>query len=104
MERTVAERTEIYARGATMSAESNSLCKSCQSDKGGTFNGEIALHFPGLRGLNKPIVWAFPKVAVCLNCGLAEFVVSEQELQVLATGKRVDGAIVSESQRIKVAR
>ena len=59
-------------------------CKRCASDRQGSFNGEIALHFPGLQGLNKPIVWIFPKLVVCLRCGLAEFTVPEGELLVLA--------------------
>jgi hypothetical protein len=58
-------------------------CKRCASDRQGSFNGEIALHFPGLEGLDKPIVWVFPKVVVCLRCGLAEFIVPEGELVVL---------------------
>jgi hypothetical protein len=59
-------------------------CKRCASDRQGSFNGEIALHVPGLQGLDKPIVWVFPKLVVCLRCGLAEFTVPEGELLVLA--------------------
>jgi hypothetical protein len=59
-------------------------CKSCQSGNRGKFGGEIALHFPGLKGLDKPIVWVFPKVVVCLDCGFAEFSIPETELRVLA--------------------
>jgi hypothetical protein len=40
-------------------------------------------HFPGTEGLNKPTVWLFPEVVVCLDCGLAEFTVPEQELSAL---------------------
>ena len=58
------------------------------------FDGEIAIHFRGLEGLDKPIVWAFPKIKVCLNCGLSEFVVPDRELQVLVHGKPVEGAMV----------
>ena len=54
----------------------------------------MALHFPGLDGLNKPIVWVFPKISVCLDCGLAEFIVPEKELEVLRTGAPVEGAVV----------
>jgi hypothetical protein len=32
-------------------------CRVCKSDSGKTFNGEVAIHFPGLEGLDKPIVW-----------------------------------------------
>ena len=50
-------------------------CKACGSDTLSTFNGEVAIHFPGLEGLKEPIVWVFPKVVVCLSCGLAQFAV-----------------------------
>jgi hypothetical protein len=61
-------------------------CKSCTSDKQSKFTAEIAIHFPGLKGLEKPIVWVFPEVLVCLNCGKAEFAVPESELRALAKG------------------
>jgi hypothetical protein len=56
-------------------------CKSCQSEHQSNLNGEIAIHFPGLSGLNKPIVWVFPKLLVCLDCGFTEFEVPKNELQ-----------------------
>jgi hypothetical protein len=62
------------------------MCKSCESENQVTFNGEIAIHFPGLKGLDKPIVWVFPKLLVCLNCGVTEFVVPETELRGLRKG------------------
>lgn len=78
-----------------MAAEISSFhCSSCQSDTRGTFTGEMAIHFPGLKGLNKPIVWAFPQISVCLDCGLAQFAIPEKELEVLRTGTPVEGAMV----------
>jgi hypothetical protein len=59
-------------------------CKSCGLEKHREFTAEIAIHFPGLNGLEKPIVWLFPNLIVCLNCGNAEFAVPESELRVLA--------------------
>lgn len=59
------------------------VCKQCASEMQ-SFDGEIAIHFPGLDGLNKPIVWVFPKLFVCLRCGFTEFNVPERELHVLA--------------------
>lgn len=56
-------------------------CKSCESEHQSTFNAEVAIHSPGLKGLNKPIVWVFPKLVVCLDCGLTEFVIPETELR-----------------------
>ena len=59
-------------------------CGSCKSNKRSSFGGEVAIHFSGLEGLNNPIVWVFPKLLVCLDCGLTEFRVPESELRVLA--------------------
>jgi hypothetical protein len=58
-------------------------CESCHSENQSNFNGEIAIHFPGLKGLNKPIVWVFPKLLVCMNCGRTVFTIPETELCVL---------------------
>jgi hypothetical protein len=62
------------------------VCKRCASDSQSAFNSEIAVHFGGLEGLDKPIVWMFPKLAVCLDCGFTEFTVPEKELSVLVRG------------------
>ena len=59
-------------------------CKSCGYDKLRKFTGELALHFKGLKDLQKPVVWIYPEVLVCLNCGSGEFVVPESELGELA--------------------
>ena len=77
-----------------MSAQSSSHCRSCQSANKSTFNGEVAIHFSGLEGLDKPIVWVFPKLLVCLNCGFTEFAVPEKELDVLVHDSPADDATV----------
>jgi hypothetical protein len=69
-------------------------CKSCKSENQSNFNGEVAIHFPGLKGLEKPIVWVFPKLLVGLDCGVTEFTIPERELGVIVTGTAVEGAIV----------
>ncbi len=69
-------------------------CKGCGSDRQSVFNGEIAIHFRGLEGLNKSSVFVFPRLAVCLHCGFAEFTVPERELHVLEHGSPVDGAVL----------
>ena len=60
------------------------VCRSCGLEKLSKFVGELAIHFPGLKNLDKPTVWVFPEISVCLNCGDAEFAVPERELFVLA--------------------
>jgi len=59
-------------------------CRACGSDKQAEFTGEIALHFPGTANLDKPHLLVFPQILVCLNCGSAEFIVPESQLQILA--------------------
>jgi hypothetical protein len=73
-------------------------CRSCQSQNLRNLNGEIAIHFPGLKGLDKPIVWVFPKLLVCLDCGVTEFTVPERELSVVVKGAAVEGAVVLEER------
>jgi hypothetical protein len=60
----------------------NSTC-SCSSDNQRTSNREVALHVPGLQGLEKPSLIVFPKVQVCLNCGVAAFVMEDADLKSL---------------------
>ena len=55
----------------------------CASKNVNLFNGEIAIHFPGPAGINEPIVWVFPKLEVCLDCGSANFTVPEEQLNLL---------------------
>jgi hypothetical protein len=61
-------------------------CKSCGADKQSKFIAEIAIHFPGLKGLEKSHVMVFPELLVCLSCGNAEFDIPETELHLLAKG------------------
>ena len=62
-------------------------CKSCQSENTRVFNTEIGIHFSGQKGLSKPLLLVFPKVKVCLECGVAEFEIPESELGVLKEGE-----------------
>jgi hypothetical protein len=59
-------------------------CKSCGSINQRNFTGEIAIHFPGPKNIDKPVVWVFPELVVCLDCGTAEFAVPGAELRQLA--------------------
>jgi hypothetical protein len=61
-------------------------CKSCGSNNQSKFNGELAIHWSGLKNIDKPIVWVFPELVVCLDCGIAEFAVPEAQLLQLEKG------------------
>jgi hypothetical protein len=67
----------VPARGTRHALERLRFGQPAQVHRG------IAIHFPGLQGLDKPIVWVFPKLLVCLNCGAAQFAIPESELSVL---------------------
>ena len=58
---TVIARDSASVRGAA--------CPSCGSVKHSRFPAEMAIHLSGLKNVNKPTVWLFPEVLVCLDCG-----------------------------------
>jgi len=58
-------------------------CRSCHSANQSKFPAEISVHFSGFHGLEKPTVFVFPKLLICLNCGFTEFFVTDDELQKL---------------------
>jgi hypothetical protein len=60
-------------------------CPLCTSGNQTEFFAEMILHSRGLKNLDKPGVWLFPKVSVCLQCGLSRFTTPETELALLAT-------------------
>jgi hypothetical protein len=61
-------------------------CKRCASDHLSAFNGEVAIHFPGWEGLDKPLVFAFPELMTCLDCGFVEFVLADPVIEQLRKG------------------
>ncbi len=63
------------------------MSESHEQDK---FNAEIAIHLPGRSCLDKPIVWVFSELFVCLNCGKAEFAIPEDLLRLLVKGQAAE--------------
>jgi hypothetical protein len=49
------------------------------------FPAEMIIHSPCPKNLDKPGVWLFPKLTVCMDCGFSRFTVPESELVQLAT-------------------
>jgi len=60
-------------------------CSACASEKQVGVPAEMILHFTGPKNLDKPGVWLFPKVLLCLDCGSSRFSVPEKELALLAS-------------------
>jgi len=58
-------------------------CKACHSANWREFTAEINIHFPGMKGIDIPAVWVFPKMSVCMDCGFAGFAIPDAELRKL---------------------
>ncbi|MGA7637860.1 MAG: hypothetical protein WA690_18685 [Candidatus Acidiferrales bacterium] len=61
-------------------------CKSCGLLNQKKFSAEMGIHFLRAENIDKPTVWVFPEVIVCLDCGTAEFAVPEAALRQLEKG------------------
>ena len=44
----------------------------------------MVIHFPGFKNLDKPGVWVFSKLLVCLDCGGSHLKIPERELAAVA--------------------
>jgi hypothetical protein len=64
------------------------LCLSCGSGSEAEFSAEMIIHIScaGLKNLDKPGVWLFPKLQVCLDCGDARFTIPRTALVSLGAG------------------
>lgn len=69
-------------------------CLLCGSDNEAEFAAEMIVHFRGLKNLDKPGVWVFPKLLVCLHCGSSYFTVPQSELALIARGNEANGASI----------
>jgi hypothetical protein len=45
------------------------VCMSCGSATLREFSAKTGIHFPGLRNIDKPVVWVSAGLFVCMNCG-----------------------------------
>jgi hypothetical protein len=60
------------------------FCLLCGSGNQAGLTVEMVIHFSGLKNLDKPGVWVFPKFFVCLDCGYCYFTVPQRELASIA--------------------
>jgi hypothetical protein len=56
------------------------LCKTCGSTNLDKLSAETGIRRTGLKNIDKPAVFVFSDLIVCLDCGRAEFVVPKSEL------------------------
>jgi hypothetical protein len=70
-------------------------CLSCDSINQSVFPAEVNIHFPGMENLNRPTVWAFPRLAVCLDCGMTQFTLSNDQVRELSEPDSRADAVVA---------
>jgi len=59
-------------------------CTFCTSSNQAEFPAEMNIHRMGLWNADKPGIFVFPRVLVCLDCGFSSFMTPESELAQLA--------------------
>lgn len=59
-------------------------CRLCASGNQAEFPAEMMLHFRGLKNVDKPPVWIFPTILICLECGFSQFTAPKEQLPQLA--------------------
>jgi hypothetical protein len=79
------------------------VCPSCRSVKQAEFTAEMIIHSPGLKNIDRPSIWLFPELLVCLDCGFCRFTVSETELASIAEGTLADKSSTLEESAGDVA-
>jgi hypothetical protein len=68
-------------------------CPACRSSNVAEFTAETIIHFAASKNLDKPGVWLFPQLSICLDCGSSRFTVAESELALLTEGAEAKGAL-----------
>jgi hypothetical protein len=71
-------------------------CLLCGSGNEAELVSEMIIHFSGPKNLDKPGVWVFSNVLVCLDCGSSHFTVPKTELASIAKDTREDKSCTSE--------
>lgn len=61
-------------------------CQACRSANETKFGAEVNIHFPEPMSMDEPGFFVFPRFAVCLDCGFAQFTLPERELYWLKEG------------------
>jgi len=65
------------------------LCSACQSRDHREFASEIAIHVEeGINGVANSQVLVFPKITICMNCGVMQGQIEEADLPLLGCPTR----------------
>jgi len=65
------------------------MCPSCMSNNQAEFASEMMVHLSGRENLDKPGVWVFSKLSICLDCGFLQSKIPAPKLAQLQAGEDV---------------
>src|SRR6476660_5657682 len=69
-----------YADDAVLGFQPMWLANHAVQTTRGNLPGKLLFIGLDLKNIDKPIVWVFPELVVCLDCGIAEFAVPEAQI------------------------
>jgi hypothetical protein len=72
------------------------MCPSCGSNNQAEFGSEMIVHFSGRENLDKPGVWVFSKLSICLDCGFLRSKIPASELAQIAASAPTSERLVGE--------
>jgi hypothetical protein len=78
-------------------------CAGCHSRNQAEMNTEINIHYSGTAYPGNPGLFVFPTVMVCLDCGVSQFIVGEDELaQIVAHSPKSKPPSVKPCKQIRI--
>ena len=72
------------------------MCPLCRSNNQAEFGSEMVVHFSGRENLDKPGVWVFPMLSICLDCGFLQSKIPASALAQLAASAPTSERLVGE--------
>lgn len=67
-------------------------CTGCLSSNQVEMHTEINIHYSSLAYPGNPGIFVFPTVMICLDCGVSQFTLKEEDLAQIAAHSRKAGA------------
>jgi hypothetical protein len=64
------------------------ICSGCLSHNQVEMNTEINIHYSSLRYPGDPGILVFPTAIICLDCGVSQFTVDDDDLAQIAAHSR----------------
>jgi len=79
-------------------------CLLCGSGNQAELTAEMVIQFSGLKNLDKPEVFVFSRLLVCLECGGSQFKIPEKELAAVAENTRENASSAQNGAVVALSR